>query len=305
MRRTAAVLSLLALVLAMGCSRYLQVTVYSDPYGASLNSGRTSYGQCPSTVNWKLTGEAMSQPTLTISGMTACWPSGATKSSGPVLLNLRPLRPKNHVLYSIRAFLLGAQTDAFSYTLTRDYKGDSDAEALRYDQEMGERLRAQRIRQAQVALLTFMAMQQALDPSRQTRASSPLDGMAEALQQRAAQGLLRRNCMVSYETQSGWSSEVLAEVEFATGIQLSQQVPGRSYNGVSAYALLWFGPGQVAILESDCTFLDVSTTFGEAQFKSLYFLNDSLSFTQINGNGARKYRIRAKDSVFFIDPRSR
>lgn len=160
MRSVALILAVFVLILGAGCSRYVQVTVDSDPYGATLVSCGKTYGQCPLPLYWKLKGDQKRSARITIPDMVATWPSGATKSSGPVLLNLQPLCPKNPTLYALRVFFVGRPIDTFNYTLTRDCKGDADAQALQYDQQMGEQLRSRRIQAAEVALVASILMSQ-------------------------------------------------------------------------------------------------------------------------------------------------
>jgi hypothetical protein len=152
---------------------------------------------------------------------------------------------------------------------------------------------------------------QAAQQQQQARANAN-DAMEKAFlaiqaaneKQKAASQSFRRNCMVSYETEAGWSSESPMEVEFATGSQLNQRMPGRNFTGGSAYALLWFAQNKVAILQSDSFFVSLGTTFREEDFKSLYLIHASLDLEQVYSNEQRKWRIRATDFGIFIDPRS-
>jgi len=114
---------------------------------------------------------------------------------------------------------------------------------------------------------------------------------------------VRRLCKVSYQTQYGWSSEHTMEVAFVTGMELNEAMHSFRFAGFSTYALLWFDPGEVAILKLAGFFIRSGDTFTAEDFRNLYYIKSTANFTQVNANYSRQWRIKAKDYISFIDPR--
>jgi hypothetical protein len=117
------------------------------------------------------------------------------------------------------------------------------------------------------------------------------------------QAYISRICKVSYETRDGWSSEYLMEVNFLTGRELNKATKSFDYSSFSNYVLLWFDEGEVAILELDDFLIGVGEEFDNEDFQRLFQFQTTADFKQVNSLYERKWRIRAKDFITFIDPR--
>jgi hypothetical protein len=108
---------------------------------------------------------------------------------------------------------------------------------------------------------------------------------------------------ISYETQSGWSTDVVREVEFVTGREIATHGSGSAREGY--YALIWLGRGQVALVELPRTHLSVTGSFERQDFRTLFGFNDVVYGTQVNESHAQRWRIRGKGGARFIDPREK
>jgi len=120
-----------------------------------------------------------------------------------------------------------------------------------------------------------------------------------------AVGEVRRICKVSYQTRFGWSEEVTAEITFVTGQELNKSTRTFDYNPYSNYALIWFEPGRVAILQHDGTVFGVGPEFDNEDFVKMFQFVSTSDFSQLNDDpsASRKWRVKAKDFIKFIDPR--
>jgi hypothetical protein len=123
-----------------------------------------------------------------------------------------------------------------------------------------------------------------------------------------ASASVKRNCVVKYLTNQGWSSEIEMEVEFATGNELDRRTCTSDYDPSSTYCLLWFSDGGVAIIKIS-TFVPVANypDFGDQDFRNVFGYILGLEGYQVNStNGVTtKWVVIAKKYASFIDPRDR
>jgi hypothetical protein len=116
---------------------------------------------------------------------------------------------------------------------------------------------------------------------------------------------INRFCKVSYKTEDGWSKEYTMEVSFATGQELFNAMMSSDFQLTKHYALLWFDEDNVAILEIEESYpLITGIKFENRDFRNLFMFNDTVSCRQIRFNIGKKWRIKAKESLLFIDPRA-
>jgi hypothetical protein len=114
---------------------------------------------------------------------------------------------------------------------------------------------------------------------------------------------VRRLCKVSYETEDGWSDEHTVEVTFTTGRELNKATKSFNYSGYSNYCLIWFAQDEVAILEIDAIVYGVGSEFESDDFQKLFRFSTEIDCKQINGSSEKRWRIKAKEYLRFIDPR--
>jgi len=115
---------------------------------------------------------------------------------------------------------------------------------------------------------------------------------------------VRRFCLVAYETRSGYSPEYRCEVQFVTGRELNKATTSFNYSSFSNYALIWFGKGEVAILEIDTPHFGVGEEFDNEDFRKLFVLLGETTATQINSESRTRWRIKGKDWMRWVDPRA-
>jgi hypothetical protein len=127
--------------------------------------------------------------------------------------------------------------------------------------------------------------------------------MALFLQSEIAEARVARYCLVSYETRQGWSEEKLHDVTFQTGRELNAATKSSRFDMFDKYALVWFAQDQVAIIRLS-GFVIAGSEFSADNFRNMFLITDSVEGEQVNGNGERKWRLRAKQSFKFIDPRA-
>lgn len=105
-------------------------------------------------------------------------------------------------------------------------------------------------------------------------------------------------CNVQYLTENGWSDEVLTEVSFVSGVELT---PKQYSNEV--YAVVWFSNDNCAIIKLRDDVITIGK-FKQKDFRSLYWLTKSYDGKQVNSEYERKWRITAKDILGqFLDKR--
>jgi len=118
-----------------------------------------------------------------------------------------------------------------------------------------------------------------------------------------ADASVRRIVKVSYETQYGYSNKYKTEVTFLTGRELNKATKTYDYNMFDNYALIWFKEDKVAILKIDGIIIGVGQEFDSDDFKRAFQIISEKSATQVNSQYKRKWKIKAKDIIRWIDPR--
>jgi len=114
----------------------------------------------------------------------------------------------------------------------------------------------------------------------------------------------RRICAVSYATQSGWSDPVKTEVTFMTGQELNKATHTFNFIAFDKFALVWFAQGEVAILKfNDLVFLS-GMEFTALDFVNAFQVFSEKTFTQVNTQYSRDWKIEAKEFFNWIDPRA-
>jgi hypothetical protein len=119
-----------------------------------------------------------------------------------------------------------------------------------------------------------------------------------------AEAAVRRICLVAYETRTGYSAEYKLEVQFSTGQELNKATKSFNYDSFSNYALIWFGKGEVAILEIKDMVINVDEEFDNEDFRKLFWFTEDIIATQINSKSRTKWRIKGQDFLRWIDPRA-
>jgi len=105
-----AVSVMMAMALA-GCAHQLAVTYSCDPPGATLFEPTTGQSfPCPTTLYYEINQAQLNQHAATLSGLTARWVSGATKSVPQVNVNLG--NGFSQQMTFVRPLVPGAQIDA-------------------------------------------------------------------------------------------------------------------------------------------------------------------------------------------------
>ena len=111
------------------------------------------------------------------------------------------------------------------------------------------------------------------------------------------------NCKVQYKTGYSWSTEYMMEVAFLTGSELNRATSTFRFSSFKLYALIWFGEGEVAILEHDGMAIIGGTSVDTKAFKRVFQVFGSQEFTQVNDDNARKWKVTCKEFGRFVDPR--
>lgn len=114
-----------------------------------------------------------------------------------------------------------------------------------------------------------------------------------------------RSCKVSYQTSDGWSSEYLVEVDFMSGVELFRKTADGSYGPLDAFAMVWFGPGEVAIIKLNPLIPVVAGELESEHFRRMFLVDESVQGSQVNAANGRTWKIRAKEFGQFIDSRGR
>ena len=114
---------------------------------------------------------------------------------------------------------------------------------------------------------------------------------------------IRRLCKVKYETQDGWSKEYTVEVQFLTGSELIKKTDSYKYSSFKNYCLIWFDKDEVAILEITTFLLSVGDEFDHEDFLAAFDLKYSIDCKQANDEKGRKWEVKARELLNFIDPR--
>lgn len=118
-----------------------------------------------------------------------------------------------------------------------------------------------------------------------------------------ANASVRRIVKVSYETQYGYSDPYIMEVTFLTGQELNKATKTYDYAMFDNYALIWFKEDEVAILKIDDIILGVGQKFDSDDFRRAFQIISEKSAIQINSKYKRKWKIKAKGIINWIDPR--
>lgn len=114
---------------------------------------------------------------------------------------------------------------------------------------------------------------------------------------------VHRFCLISYQTEEGWSDEYKMEVTFVTGQELNRKTNSFDFDYFGEYVLIWFSQDQVAIVKID-EFLITGPEFTAKDFRSAFLINQVLQGTQANSSSDRQWRIRGKQFVTWVDPRA-
>ncbi len=112
---------------------------------------------------------------------------------------------------------------------------------------------------------------------------------------------VRRMCLVSYQTQYGWSDEHVVEVQFATGQELNKASKTYDYGMYEKYALIWFGEGKIAIIKLDSYVMAGRDLDGD-EFERMFNYGRNVSGRQVNGQD-RQWKFRGKTYTKWVDPR--
>ena len=116
---------------------------------------------------------------------------------------------------------------------------------------------------------------------------------------------IKRLCKVQYETEEGWSKEITIEVQYITGAELNKKTNSYQYSQYSNYCLIWFAQDQVAVLEITTYIVSTGEEFDHEDFVQAFNYTQYLDCKQVNATNKRKWRIKAKDYIDFIDPREK
>ena len=119
-----------------------------------------------------------------------------------------------------------------------------------------------------------------------------------------ANAIVKRIVNVSYEKDYGYSEEVPVEVTFLTGKELNRATDSYKYSDYDNYGLIWFAKDEVAILKLNSYSVNYgSNGLDNEAFKRIFQFSSYETATQINSNSGRKWRLKAKDYLKWIDPR--
>jgi hypothetical protein len=167
----------------------------------------------------------------------------------------------------------------------RRFRGNTCLQGCRYFGYPRRRLRSIRLNGSLVFTRSLIVVLVAL---------LPVDAVAR----------VSRLCKVSYETRLGWSQEVNTEVTFMTGRELNRATKSWNFENYANYALIWFANDQVAIMKIDKLFFGIGPEFDNEDFRGLFQFVSDVEADQVNGDRDTRWRIKAKSSVRFIDPRA-
>lgn len=98
-------------------------------------------------------------------------------------------------------------------------------------------------------------------------------------------------CGVSYETQSGYSSDYSMAVTFLTGRELNKATKTFDYDYFAVYAAIWFREGEVALVRLDHVFFGVGEIFDEEDFIRSFRIITSVEGKDQQG---KHWRIKTK-----------
>jgi len=107
-----------------------------------------------------------------------------------------------------------------------------------------------------------------------------------------------RTCVVQYETSDGWSKEYFMSVNFLTGKELNKATKTFKYNAFSTYAAIWFGEGEVALVEVDRPMIGIGDTFDASDFSTQFRI---ISSVDGKDQQDKKWRLETKKGIKFID----
>lgn len=118
-----------------------------------------------------------------------------------------------------------------------------------------------------------------------------------------SEAAVRRLVEVSYERSSGRSDGEVMEVTFMTGKELNKATKSYDYQQFSNYALLWFGEGEVALVEISTFLVGVGEEFDAEDFRKLFRFGMTVDGKQVNSERPRQWYFEGKKSGRWIDPR--
>ena len=119
-----------------------------------------------------------------------------------------------------------------------------------------------------------------------------------------ASARVSRICKVAYETQLGRSEDHRIEVTFMTGRELNRATRSYDYESFANYALIWFRDGEVVILKLERLAFGIGAEFDNEDFVRFFRIISDTEGDQVNAPSGRRWRIKAKDFIRFIDPRA-
>lgn len=65
----------------------------------------------------------------------------------------------------------------------------------------------------------------------------------------SVQAKYRKECIVRYATQNGWSKAYQVEVTFLTGFELNEATGRMSYSIYNVYAIIFWGEGKATVIK--------------------------------------------------------
>lgn len=89
-----------------------------------------------------------------------------------------------------------------------------------------------------------------------------------------------------------------------TGEELNTATQTYKYSSFSNYALIWFREAQVAILKINRVIFSSGSKFTNDEFKQLFEFFDECDADQANSETPRKWKLKAKKYLEWIDPRA-
>jgi hypothetical protein len=107
-----------------------------------------------------------------------------------------------------------------------------------------------------------------------------------------------RTCAVQYKTSEGWSKEYFMSVNFVTGKELNKATKTFSYSIFSTYAAIWFGEGEVVLVEISRPMIGVGDSFDSSDFSNQFRL---ISSVEGKDQQDKQWRIETKKGLKFID----
>jgi hypothetical protein len=107
-----------------------------------------------------------------------------------------------------------------------------------------------------------------------------------------ASAKVRADCNISYYTEAGWSREDLRSVEFVTGHEVLEHWP--SIEAAAFYTMIWYGPGEVALVKLPTFGIVIGSVFQRRDFQSLFGFRKELEGGQVNLPNGRRRRWRVR-----------